>query len=568
MPDQRPYYITTPIYYVNDRPHIGHCYTTLLADVAARAQRLIGREVFFLTGTDEHAEKVAAAAKEQGVAPIEWATINAERFKDAFEAMGFSNDDFVRTTETRHTQRAGAYIERLLDAGEIELGDYEGWYDPSQEEYLTETLAKENGYNSPVTGRPLEKRVEQNYFFRLDRHEEWLRERIESGAIRVLPEQRRNEVLGRLRQGLNKVPVSRAIKEGDEPWGVPMPRDPGHRVYVWIEALCNYLTTVDTRERRRFWSGEVVHLMAKDILWFHAVVWPAMLHALGEEPPDAVYAHAYWIREGRKMSKSLGNFVEIDRLRAYADRYSLDAVRWFLVTQGPLGATDADFAHAHFVETYNADLANTLGNSVSRVSNMIDKYSGGVLERECDGRFGFDGGRALQLAVRARTDAGKPPEEPGRTFDLAASCAARVRRAADAFDALDLSGALHAGLGIVREVDEFISHGAPFTLAKRVSELEHADRALATILYSCAEALRIASLILAPAMPEKTAALWRAWGCAALRDPNDPRSGFVAPLAELAAWNGAHGLKAGHTITKGDALFMRADPGEPAPEAP
>ena len=286
QPDQRPYYITTPIYYVNDRPHIGHCYTTLLADVAARAHRLIGRDVFFLTGTDEHAEKVAAAAKERGVSPLEWATVNAERFRDAFAFLGFSNDDFVRTTEARHTDRATRYIERLIDAGEIELGDYEGWYDPSQEEYVTETVASEHDHRSPVTGKPLEKRVEQNYFFRLDQHEDWLRAQIESDAIKVRPEQRRNEVLGRLKQGLNRVPVSRAVKGGDEPWGVPMPGDPAHRVYVWIEALCNYLSTVDTDERRGYWSGEVVHLMAKDILWFHAIVWPAMLRALGEKPPE------------------------------------------------------------------------------------------------------------------------------------------------------------------------------------------------------------------------------------------------------------------------------------------
>jgi methionyl-tRNA synthetase len=199
-------YITTPIYYVNDRPHIGHCYTTLLADVAARAQRLAGRDVFFLTGTDEHAEKVSRSAAEHGVSPMEWATTNAQRFRDAFAFMGFSNDDFVRTTEDRHTTRASAYIQRLVDSGDIELGDYEGWYDPSQEEYVTESVAQEHGYNSPVTGKPLEKRTEQNYFFRLDKYEGWLTERIESGAIRVLPEARKNEVMGRIRRACRRSP--------------------------------------------------------------------------------------------------------------------------------------------------------------------------------------------------------------------------------------------------------------------------------------------------------------------------------------------------------------------------
>ena len=385
----------------------------------------------------------------------------------------------------------------------------------------------------------------------------------------MLPEARKNEVLGRFKGGLNRVPVSRKIKPGDPDWGVVMPGDPEHRVYVWIEALCNYLTIVDQPgqpDRRAFWPKDrplAVHLMAKDILWFHAVVWPAMLHALGEQPPATVYAHAYWIAEGKKMSKSLGNFVEIDTLRAYADRYSLDAVRWFLATQGPLGANDADFAHARFVEVYNADLANSFGNSASRVGNMIDKYFSGVLGKTCDGRFGFEGGKALQAALDARAAAGKPAEGPARTFDFAALTRDAAARFRDGVDRLDLEAALGEGLAIVRAVDEFITYSAPFTLAKRDDEA--ARGALGAILYSCAEALRIASLLLSPAMPRKTAALWQAWGCAHLRDPSDENSGFVAPLAELAAWGGAHAVRADQVIAKGDALFMRADAAEAAP---
>ncbi|MEX0876233.1 MAG: methionine--tRNA ligase [Phycisphaerales bacterium] len=567
-PNQSPYYITTPIYYVNDRPHIGHCYTTLIADVAARAQRLIGRDVFFLTGTDEHAEKVSRTAAENGKTPYEWATINAERFREAFAFMNFSNDDFVRTTEERHIGKAVEYITRLKDDGIITLGDFEGWYDPSQEEYLTDTIAQEHDFKSPVTGRPLEKRVEQNWFFDLPRYEPWLREQIESGAIRVLPEARKNEVLGRLKQGLRPVPVSRKIKEGDADWGIRMPGDDSHRIYVWIEALCNYLTTVDTDERGKYWDGEVVHLMAKDILWFHAVVWPAMLHALGKEPPATVYAHAYWIAEGRKMSKSLGNFIEIDQLRAYSEKYSLDAVRWFLTTQGPLGANDADFAHARFIEVYNADLANSVGNSLSRVGNMVNKYFGGRLEHTCDGRFGFEGGKALGIALLALENAGKASEDPGRTYDLAAFTSGAVQDAVRALETLDLEGMLFSARSIVRQVDDFISFCAPFTLAKQLDTLEGGERALGAILYSCAEALRIASLLLSPAMPEKMATLWRVWGCEHLIDPNDPNSAFAAPLSELAAWDGKYGIRPGQTIDKGDALFMRADAAEPAPGAP
>lgn len=543
-----PYYVTTPIYYVNDRPHIGHCYTTLIADVAARMHRLIGRDVFFLTGTDEHAEKVVAKALENGVSPQEWADRNAEQFRRAFAFMNFSNDDFVRTTEERHKTRAARYIQRLVDSGDIELGDYEGWWDASQEEYLTETVAKEHDYKSPVTGRPLEKRIEQNYFFRLDRYQDWLESQISSGQICVLPEARRNEVLGRIRQGLQKVPVSRRIKPGDPDWGVRMPNDPEHRVYVWIEALCNYLTVVDNPERRKWWPADV-HLMAKDILWFHAVIWPAMLKALGEPPPRTIYAHAYFIAEGRKMSKSLGNFIEIDRLCAYAERFSLDAVRWFLTTQGPLGANDADFAYQRFVEVYNAELANGIGNATSRVANMIAKYFEGRVPEPVDAPAG--------AAERS-------------TVDPRAAAVGVVEPFIASAGAMQLVEGLTLAMQLVTSVDRFINETRPFSIAKQLDKGEHPDPArgraeLGTILYLCAEALRIASLLLYPAMPDKMAELWRRWNCRHLVDPNDCNAAFVAPLAELAAWGGRFGLVPGQEIVKGDALFMRADAGEPAP---
>lgn len=564
--NQTPYYITTPIYYVNDRPHIGHCYTTLIADVAARAQRLVGRDVFFLTGTDEHAEKVSKTAAENNKTPYEWATINADRFKAAFDFMNFSNDDFVRTTEDRHKEKASAYIKQLLDQGDIELGDYEGWYDPSQEEYLTEMVAKEHEYNSPVTGKPLEKRVEQNYFFRLDNYQSWLEEQFANDAVNILPSARKNEVLGRLKQGLMKVPVSRKIKEGDADWGIKMPGDDSHRIYVWIEALCNYLTTVDTDDRNKYWDGEVTHLMAKDILWFHAIIWPAMLHALGKEPPQTVYAHAYWIAEGTKMSKSLGNFIEIDLLQAYAEKYSLDAVRWFLTTQGPLGANDADFAHARFVEVYNADLANSIGNSTSRVGNMVHKYFDGTVPATCNGEFGFPDGSSLQTALKALENAGKAVDDPTRTYNFQEFINEATTNAIDALAKVDLETMLDSARSIVRYVDDFISYCAPFTLAKQLDTLDDGTHALQSILYSCAEALRIASLLLSPAMPEKMTELWRNWNCNHLTDPNDANSPFVAPLAELAQWGGPHAIKVGQTIAKGNALFMRADGNEPAPE--
>jgi len=552
------YYITTPIYYVNDKPHIGHCYTTLLADVAARFERLRAgspKGVFFLTGTDEHAEKVVASAKEHNQSPIEWADRNAAEFRNAFAAMNFSHDDFVRTTEDRHKTKAAAYIQRLVDSGDIELGDYEGWWDASQEEYLTERIAKDSEYKSPVTGKPLEKRVEQNYFFRLDKHESWLKEQIESDEIRVLPGARKNEVLGRIKQGLQKVPVSRRIKEGDTDWGIRMPNDPDHRIYVWIEALCNYLTAIDTPDREHFWPASV-HVMAKDILWFHAVIWPAMLRALGKEAPKTIYAHAYWIRDGKKMSKSLGNFIEIELLQAYCDTYSTDAVRWYLLTQGPLGANDSDFSHKHFVEMYNADLANSIGNSTSRVGNMIGKYLGGELTMLCNGEFGLAGGTALHTALAALKAAGKPVDDASRTFNFPEITKNAVDRATEAADRFAVDEMVKEGLAIVRAVDDFISYAAPFTLAKKLDEYDDGPHALATILYSCAEALRIASLLLAPAMPAKMQEFWSNWNCA-------PPKGV--PLAQLAEFGGKHRLQKGQKIDKGAALFMRADVKEDPP---
>ncbi|MBK7403233.1 MAG: methionine--tRNA ligase [Phycisphaerales bacterium] len=567
----QPYYITTPIYYVNDRPHIGHCYTTTVADVAARFARLMGRDTFLLTGTDEHAEKVVKTAQDRGLTPLQWADKNAAEFVKAFDLMGIQADDFMRTSQPRHIARASAYIKKLMDSGDIYLGDYVGWFDASQEEYLTETVAKEHDYKSPVTGKPLEKRTEKNYFFRLSKYESALLQAIEKGAkgepggYRILPDARRNEVLGRLKQGLNDVPVSRAVKEGDADWGILMPGDPNHRVYVWIEALCNYLSAVDNERepstaqaeggpRRKYWPP-AVHVMAKDILWFHAVVWPAMLMALGEELPAVVYAHAYFVAEGRKMSKSLGNFIEIDQLRAYADKFSVDAVRWYLATQGPLGANDADFAHAKFIEVYNADLANGIGNCASRVGNMIAKYFDGVVPEPAERAAQIDQKQWDALFLF-----------PGLVKDCAPGIATQI-------EACGIDQALHLGASYVNAIDQFIAAHRPFSVAKEEPSAGYGplngfitnQQFLSTVLYHSAEAVRIASLLLFPALPNKMAELWRNWNCSPLNDPADPNSGFKAPLAELAEWGGKWSLKPGQKIDKGEALFMRADPKEPAP---
>lgn len=552
-----PWYVTTPIYYVNDRPHIGHCYTTIVADVVARFERLARgvepprsaspeaapAEVFFLTGTDEHADKVVTSAAEHGTTPQAWADRNAAEFQRAFQAMGVQNDDFIRTTEARHRDRVSVYIQRMLARGDVYRGEYTGWYDAGQEEYVTESAAKEREYKSAITGKPLEKRTEACWFFRLSRFAEPLARHLEAHPRFVLPEARRAEVLGRIRLGLNDVPVSRPVS--DDPatqWGIRMPGDPAHRVYVWIDALFNYLTAVDSPARRHLWpaSGQsaaqrpsVIHVIGKDILWFHAVIWPALLMSAGEELPTTIYGHGWWLSEGQKMSKTLGNFIDLEQLAAYSARYSLDALRWYLVTQGPLGGDDANFAHAKFVEVYNADLANGIGNCTSRVANMIGKY--------------FDG----RLPVGAHDAAG--PQAP---FDWPVLVAAAVAKARHAAQAFDVPGMLAPAGELVRQVDGYISATEPFRLAK-LAATDPAKRAeLAGILAHCAEALRVAALLYSPAMPAKMAQVLSEWSSV-------PLAGV--PLGELVRRDGPHALQAGAWIQKGAALFQRADPAEPPP---
>jgi methionyl-tRNA synthetase len=549
-----PYYITTPIYYVNDRPHIGHCYTTLLADVLARFQRLLGHEpVFFLTGTDEHADKVVTSAAKNGCGPQEWADRNAEEFKKAFALFNISNDDFIRTTQPRHKDRVVQYITRLMSSGDIYKGDYTGWYDEGQEEYVTDNAAREADFKSTISGRPLVKRTEPCYFFRLGKYQQKLFELISTDESFVRPDSRRQEILGRLRPPavLNDVPVSRPVT--DDPatqWGIRIPGDDAHRIYVWIDALFNYLSVVDNPEQRKFWPA-AVHLIGKDILWFHSVIWPALLLALGEPLPKTIFGHGWWIADGQKMSKTLGNFVDIEKLEEYASKYSLDAVRWYLATQGPLSGADADFSSAKFVEVYNAELANSFGNSTSRVGNMVEKYFGGTVpDSTGDGRFAPGEGSALSLALTARINAKNAalPGTESRSFDFPAKCAECVAGAIAAASRQEIDVALHAGLTLVRAVDDFISHTAPFTLAKQFPD-GAGKESLARILYACAETLRIASILISPAMPQKCNALWTLWNCA-------PPAG--AKLEELCAFGSAHAIKPGQKIAKGDPLFMRA----------
>lgn len=463
------FYITTPIYYVNDRPHIGHVYTTTMADIFARYHRLCGEDVFFLTGTDEHAAKVVVAAAEQGLTVQQWADRNAAAFQETFRKLGISNDDFIRTSQERHKRKVQQYVRELMERGDVYLGEYEGWYDAGQEEYLPESKAKEYDYKSPISGRPLVRKKEQNYFFRLSRYEERLVRLLDEQPDFVRPEIRRNEVVQRIREGLNDVPISRL---GAGEWGIPVPGDEQHVIYVWIDALFNYLTTVDTAERGHYWPADV-HLIAKDILWFHAVIWPALLMALERPLPRQVYAHSFWIAEGQKMSKSLGNFVDLEKIDGYVGRYGLDALRFFLASQGPLGVHDSDFAEAKFREVYEAQLANDLGNLVNRSLAMVQRYRGVV--------------------------------PAGTTHPLRNEAEAMVATYRSCMATLDLTGALRAVWAFVTRANQFVEESAPWKLAKEADSAGKLD----DVLYSLAESVRLLTVVLEPVMPA-TAAKMRA----------------------------------------------------------
>lgn len=533
------FYVTTPIYYVNDRPHIGHVYTTTIADVLARYHRLAGDDVFFLTGVDEHAAKVVDAAKERGLTPQQWADQNAASFRETFAKLGITNDDFVRTTEDRHKKKVQEYVASLMKSGDIYAGQYEGWYDAGQEEYVTDSKAQEYGFKSPINGKPLVRKAEKNYFFRLSAYRDQLLTLLEKGGevngqkFDVQPEARRNEIISRIRE-MNDVPISRTGSGG---WGIPVPGDEEQTIYVWIDALFNYLTYVDTPERRPYWQSGAVHLIAKDILWFHAAIWPAMLLALAKCPgyewvnlPKLVYAHSFWISEGQKMSKSLGNFIDLEKIDQYVATFGLDALRYFLATQGPLGTTDSDFAEAKFIETYNTDLANVIGNCASRTMNMIGRYVGSHAPTS--------GTRGV---MTTEPDDGIKEWVSGITHAYAA-----LARSGNS-----LGPSSDAGVHILRRVDNYIEQTAPFKLAKDPMKLPE----VGTILYNCAEAIRIASVLLWPVIPGKMEELWRRMGCDYAEQMK--AAGGRGQLNEWTKWGL---LKPGTPLAAGDPLFPRYQP--------
>lgn len=505
------YYVTTPIYYVNDAPHIGHAYTTILADVLSRYHRLLGVPTYFLTGTDEHGQKVADAAKKAGISPLEHCDKTVVRFQELWERLGISNDDFIRTTETRHSEVVQEILQDLYDRDEIYRGDYEGWYSVTEEVFYTE---KDLVDGKTPEGNTVEKIVESNYFFRMSKYQDWLIEKIESDPQFIQPDFRRNETLGFLRKPLGDLCISRPKSRMD--WGIELPFDRDYVCYVWFDALVNYISAIGyRRDEKQFseWWPATCHLIGKDILTTHTVYWPTMLQAMGVPQPKTVFAHGWWLLGDAKMSKSKGNVVDP---MAMSEQYGVDPFRYFLLAEMTLGS-DSSFSEDLFITRYNTDLANDLGNFASRVTKMI--------------HTNFDG------EIPA-------PGEPGEDeAALAKAVLDAVAAVESSIESIALDRGIAAVLGAVGEANRYFDKTRPWTLAKEGKREE-----LAVVLYAGAEALRILSGLLFPVMPEKMSELRRTLGIA--------DDSIVPGIDELRTWGG---LEAGTSLGEAAVLFPRID---------
>jgi methionyl-tRNA synthetase len=507
VPDR--FYVTTPIYYVNDVPHIGHAYTTVIADALARWHRLIGDETWFLTGTDEHGLKVARAAAEQGRTPQEHADLTSARFREVWDLLGISYDDYIRTTEPRHHTAVQTFLQKVYDNGHITKDTYAGYYCVACEAYYTEDDLVAG--NCPVHNRPIEWLEEENWFFRLSEFTQPLLDWYEANPDAVQPEGKRNEALGLIRQGLEDVSITRSSLD----WGVPVPWDPGHVFYVWYDALINYATAVgygDDRERFDTWWPAVHHLIAKDILRFHCVYWPAMLLAAGEEPPSRISVHGYLLVGGEKMSKTgLNQIFPADLVQGNDEKgfaaFGVDGFRYHFLRDNPFGP-DGDFSYEGMVSRFNADLANNLGNLMSRVATVVAK--------KCDG-------------VGPAPTADSP---------LAAVAAEVFEETAGHWDDVAPSRALEATWRLIREANAHLEDNEPWKMDPG-PEVEG-------VMGDALEALRIVAILASPAVPATSAEIWRRLGLPGR--PDDQR------LPAAAAWGGYPG---GLPVEKGAPLFPR-----------
>jgi methionyl-tRNA synthetase len=507
-PDAEPrtFYLTTPIYYVNARPHLGHAYTTILADTMARYRRQRGDRVWFLTGTDEHGDKIAQAAAKAGVSPQAYADEIAAAFRDTWRRLGITNDDFIRTTEPRHTRVVRAILQQLWDAGEIYFGKYGGHYCFGCERYYTEKEIVDG--RCPDHQTPLTYIEEENYFFRMSKYQQWLIGHLEAHPDLIRPERYRNEILGFLREPLQDLSISRPRTRLE--WGIPLPFDDRFVTYVWFDALINYVSalgTVDGEQYATFWP-HVQHLIGKDILKAHGVYWPCMLKAAGLPVFTRLNVHGYWGLGGGKMSKSIGNVVEA---LALTDKYGHDAFRYFLMREMVFGL-DADFSEEAFVGRLNADLANDLGNLVSRTTTLVSSFGGGAVPAAGPATAAEDAVRAA--FARARNDV----------------------------DAAMQEFAFHRALAALWEVigalNRYVDTEQPWTLARDPEQRSRLD----AVLYTLAESLRCLGILLDPFLPQAAGKIREALG----------QRG--TPTLAAAAWGG---LVPGTPVRKLSGLFPR-----------
>ncbi len=511
MPQDK-FYITTPIYYVNDVPHIGHAYTTIAADVVARYKRLEGYEVFFLTGTDEHGQKVQQAANDLSVSPKEHVDKLHQRFKELWVRLNISNSDFIRTTEERHKKLVRNILQELHSKDEIYRDSYEGWYCTPCERFWTEKDLAQG--NCPECQRKVEKIKEHNYFFRMGKYQEWLIDRIKNDPHFILPASRRNEVLGFLDKPLEDLCISRP--KSRLPWGIPLPFDEEYVTYVWFDALINYISihgSLDDIKASGFWPADH-NMVGKDILTTHAVYWSTMLKAIGLEPPKNIFAHGWWTVNGQKMSKSLQNVVEPNQL---IDKFGVDVIRYFLLREVPFGL-DGDFSHKALIGRLNSDLANNLGNLLNRTVNMMKKYCGGI--------------------IPTPATAG-PEDEPLTT--KAGEVIAEVRKL---YGELAYNKILQKIWELVDTTNQYIDKTGPWNLAKT----DEGKERLKTVMYNSAESLRVLGVLLNPFMPTSTESLMKQLGVETSIEEQGMES--------LSKWGG---LQAGSQTQKAKQLFPRIE---------
>jgi methionyl-tRNA synthetase len=508
------FYITTPIYYPNGEPHLGHVYTTLAADTIARYHRLIGDDTFFLTGTDEHGIKMVKTALELKLEPRELADQMSGAFKSLWTELKVTNDDFIRTPEDRHRRTVQYIVRRLVENDDIYLGAYEGWYDEGQEEFVTETEAKANSFKSAVSGRALTRYKEPTYFLRLKKYVPRILDHIAANPGFIQPDSRRNEVVSKLKAGVEDLSISRTSLV----WGIPMPNDPAHVVYVWIDALANYVSALgygregDNALFQKFWPADV-HLIGKEIMWFHTVYWPAMLFSLNLPLPKVVFAHGWWTADGKKMSKSMGNFIGLEKLREVISKYSEDALRYYLLRAAPFGS-DLDWSEKEFHSAY-FELSKKLGNCLNRTTNMTGRYRENTVPAAGE----------LQDLDRHLTE--QIDALPGKL--------------ASAYQRYALQECAMIPIELVRAIDGYIEATAPFKLAKDPAQSGRLD----TVLNLLIRGMHAALVGLLPILPEKAAA-----GLKQLGIETGSRT-----LAELFALSPAVGQKLGEAA----ALFPQVE---------